>query len=252
MRQLAVRVLCSALLFVCFSASARADVITYDAGNGLSATADFQISGSTLTILLTNTSVDPFGGLDGTAAMVLSSLNFDLPTGVSIVDGNAALGAGSNAVQSTSTTAWSIYSGSYDLNDQYGFSNTGVGNTVYFNATSAITSHNNGGTSVTSFDGATGIANNGLNYGLVADGTRDIGNGRIFIQDSVLLTLTLSESLPDLSFLTSGSYVEFGSDDVFVPARSSIPEPSSLLILSVGLLGAGVKIGRNFRKTRPA
>jgi hypothetical protein len=218
-------------------------LITYDAGNGLSATADFQISGNTLTILLTNTSINPYGGQDGSANMVLSSLNFDLPTGVNITDGAAVLGTGSNVVTSTNTTAWSVYGGTYDLNDQYGFSNSGVGNTgvnVFLNATSALTSHNNGGNNVTSFDGATGIANNGLDWGLVADGTSDIGNNRQFVQDSVLLTLTLNSALTDLSFLNTGSYVEFGSDYLFVQGHS-VPEPSSLLLLSLGALGVGAR-----------
>ena len=93
--------LVTAAVTVGLTASAQAAVITYDAGNGLSATADFNVSGSTLTILLSNTSGGTFGGQNGSANMVLSSLSFDLPTGVTITGGTVALGSGSNIVQST-------------------------------------------------------------------------------------------------------------------------------------------------------
>jgi len=245
-RKLLARLFSATFLVGVISVPAHADLIVYDGGDGLSATADYSIVGNTLTILLTNTSTSPFGGQDGSAGMVLSSLNFDLPTGFNIVDGSAALGAGSQIVQSTNTTSWSVYGGAYDLNDQYGFSNTGVGNigsSVYLNATSAVTSHNNGGSSVTSFDGATGIANNGLDWGLVADGTSDVGNNRLFVQDSVLLTLTLNSALSDLSFLNSGSYVEFGSDYSFIRGHD-VPEPTSLLLFGVGALGLAFRLGR--------
>ncbi len=247
-----------AILSGAFSA-AHAAPILYDAGNGLTATADFQIGGDVLTIVLTNTSTNPFGGQDGDSNMVLSSLNFDLPTGVNILGGNVVLGAGSNVVQSQGGDAsWAIYAGSVDLNEQYGFSNTGVGNSgtgVYLNATSALTSHNNGGNRVTAFSGGS-IASNGLNYGLVADGSADIGNDRLFVQDTVMLTLLLSAAVNDLAFLDAGSYVEFGSDFLFTrgtvvppPPPPAVPEPSSLLLLGSGGAYLATKLRQRRRQT---
>ena len=183
----------------------------FDAGNGLSSAADFSLNGNLLTILWANTSTAPFGGQNGTANMVLASLNFQLPTGVSISGGNVALGAGSSAVVSTTGTAWKPTATPASLNKQYGFSNTGVGNigpNVLPGALNVVTSHNGGGKATTAFGGG-GIDNNGLKWGLVPNGSQDIGNNQQFLQNSVVLTLTLNSPLTDMSFLRNGSYVEF-------------------------------------------
>ena len=243
--------LVTAALTVGLAASSQASVIVYDSGTGLSASADFNVSGSTLTILLTNTSTAPFGGQDGSANMVLSSLSFDLPTGVNITGGTVALGSGSNIVMSTNTTAWAIQSPT-NFNSQYGYSNVGVGNTgggSLVNATNSVTSHSNGGSNVITFTGATGLPG-GLDWGLVPNGSSDIGNNTFFIQNSVLLTLTLSAPLADLSFLANGSYVEFGSDYLYIPNTpgTPVPEPASLLLVGSGALALAARARRRRRQ----
>lgn len=239
----------AAALIGVLATSAQAAPIVYDAGNGLSASADFNVAGSTLTILLTNTSTPSFGGQDGSSNMVLSSLSFDLPTGVTIIGGSVVLGTGSNVVRSTNTDAWAVQSGTFDLNTVYGFSNTGVGNTggaSLPNATNAITSHSNGGNAVISFTGVTGLPG-GLEWGIVPSGTKDIGNNAFYVQNSVLLTLALSAPLADLSFLTAGSYVEFGSDYLYVPS-TAVPEPTSLLLVGTGALAVAARARRRRRR----
>jgi hypothetical protein len=66
--------------------------IDYASGNGLNAQAVFDLTnaGNTLSITLTQNSVSPFGNVNGSANMVLSSINFNLGT-TQITGGSVAL-----------------------------------------------------------------------------------------------------------------------------------------------------------------
>jgi hypothetical protein len=226
---------------VAFIAPLYAGPVRYDAGNGLTASADFRVSGRSLRVLLTNTSVAPFGGQDGTANMVLRSISFNLPAGVTILGGSVALGPGSSVVTSTSGNTWLRLAGLIDLDQQFGFSNAGPSTTARgttVGVTSAVTSYRNGDRHVVAFGGGT-LAGNGLEWGLVPKGSLDLDGTKMFVQNSVLVTLRLSAPVADTSFLTSRSYVEFGSDYAHVPAGGMIPEPALLaLVDTCMMLGA--------------
>ena len=181
-----------ALVALVGHSSAHANLVTYTGSgtdSGLNATADFTFVGSTLTIKLTNTSVSPFGGVDADASMVLSSINFQLPAGITITGGSVALNTGSNIVSNTAGT-WTNAVGVFDLNAEYGYSNTGIGNPTppFPSALNAVTSHSNGGMNVTNFNGVAGGVGGGLDFGLVASGSTGFGNNE-FILDSVVVTL---------------------------------------------------------------
>lgn len=241
---------------------------------GLNATADFQLIASKhLKITLHNTSVTRFGGVDGDAAMVLSSLNFDLGAGIEITSGSVALSSGSDVVtreKSKTGGVWGVLSWKDELGKEYGFSNTGIGNSAKSGAilsnitkdklkalNNSVTSHSNGGNKrVTPFKGA-GKMSGGLDFGLVAARSSAFGKKK-FIRSWVVIDLMLSQEITDLSFLTTGSYVEFGSDNAFTggviiggsppPPASAAPEPGAMAIWL--LLGVGGVARRRSRSKR--
>jgi len=218
------------------------ETVIYSGTSGLSAAAEFSLLDSTmLEVILSNTSTSPFGG--GGANMVLSSINFDLDGG-QIIGGSVALADGSMIVHKSGST-WVQTAGSIDLNDEYAYSNAGVGNSgnPYPNALNSVTSHSNGGNGLTTFNGDSGLSG-GLDFGGIASGSSPFGSSD-FVLNTVVITLILDTEYHDLSFLSNGSYVEFGSDYAYVPGKHT-PEPATLLLMGCGLVGLSA-MGRKVR-----
>jgi hypothetical protein len=216
--------------------------VNYTGLNGLSAKAVFELeSAMQLSIVLTNNSVSPFGGagVNGDSNMVLSSINFEL--GAPLIMGGSVMLNGTSTVVTrndppgATPAFWDPVLSGFDLDDEYGYSNTGVGNdsgggAILVGITaaeidslldSAVTSHSNGGTAVTTFNGGTGLPG-GLEFGLVATGSTPFGNSE-FIRNGIKILLDLSSPLANLDFLENGTYVEFGSDYSYVGGTFDTP-----------------------------
>jgi hypothetical protein len=236
-----------AIILGCFMfvpCSAFADMITFDDGSGLSATADFSYSGSTLTIALTNTSTALPSGFSN-SDQLLTSIGFDFNGGLTITGGSVVVGAGSTAFFDSGN----LFGGA-DVSSEWGFgnANTTTGFAGLDNVVSAMQSStvSKGGSAfapdLLDLDGPSNL--NGPQGGLT-NGLLPLG-GLGAIDNSGLITLSLSGVLGSLDFLTNGVVVEFGSDAHFI---NTVPEPTTIALLGIGLAGlAGAEVRRRRKK----
>jgi hypothetical protein len=216
-----------------------ADVVvnyTLDAGgnntdplNGLAARATWALSGTTLTILLENTSTGVPDSFDVSDSLLVS-LGFNLLHGVSIVSGDSAtIGAGSVGLG-----LWGARVAGDSVAEEWIWTNDFGGDLMEPFAQVISTSNGQGGGDVTTFDGILNGNVGGPFGGIAADPPhRAVPGQQPAVSDSIFFSLTLSDILSDddLEEIALKAIVEFGSDARYL----KVPGPAAIALF--GLAG---------------
>ncbi len=206
------------------ASQANADFFTFldPVNTGFSAEAEFTlINANTLEVRLKNTSTSNAG--QSGADIILTGLSWDMPgtiTGGTVVTGGSSFsinfdtGVGANA----------------NLGGEWGYNAGGalatgmLGDMISGNTSQMVAF---GGPNL---DGPAGL--DGPQAGLISAASAGSLGGQAAIQDELVATLTVSNALSDLSFLSNTApRIEWGSDFSFVDA----PTPGTLAI--AGLSG---------------
>jgi hypothetical protein len=203
--------------------------LTFDGPDGLSATADFILNpdGYDLGIVLTNTSNGIPSGFSNSDAL-LTSISFDL--GSNFITGGIAF-TGDSVLSFDNTPPSDGPGDTYNVSREYGYGNNGTTGLLdnYVSAmqsgTTKFASGNLDGPDV--LDGPQAGLSNDV-YEAVFGSSNPLGR----INNSVTFWLDLEYGLSDLSFLSNGAIVEWGSDAAF----ASVAEPATMLLLGSGLL----------------
>jgi hypothetical protein len=205
-------------------------ILLFDGGNGLAAEAEFWFdttSASILNIRLQNTSTTD-GGF-GNAGQILTAISWDF--GDPGFNGDP-MTTGGTVVIGPNSQSLNFDTGSYgagaDVSGEYGYGNMdGTGAMTNFVSSNVALATAFGGANL---DGPVSI--DGPQGGLVANPLATALGGLGAIQDEILITLQLTESLFTMDMvLANGARVEFGSDAFFI----TIPAPGSASIFGIGI-----------------
>lgn len=207
--------------------------INSDPLNGLSASSTWDISGTSLTIALTNTSIGAPAGA-GAADSLLVSLGFNLVDDVSIVSGNAAvIGPGSFGIG-----AWDDLVAGDSVAEEWLWTNEFGGDLMSPYSQVISTSSGQGDGIEWGFDGSMNPKVNGPFGGIAAaPPTLPIPSSKKAASDTIVFSLTLSDPLStsQLSLVAQSSMVEFGSDFQYLTANPA-PAPAAMPLLALGAM----------------
>ena len=214
--------LASALLGAAQTASAVSitpDQIIYQSGasvpnpSQLSGTIDMTVSGTTMTILLKNTSPDSAAS---SAQSLLTGIGFQLPGAVTILGGQVFVGPSSVGVnfgaEFPNTAAGSDISAAYNYGNSAFDGFGGIAGVLSVNR--AISSVNNGQATPFSLTPATVI--NGPDYGAVSSLEAGLGNGTAAVKDTVRIVLNLSGATTTSAIDAGNVILAFGSPTALV------------------------------------
>jgi MprA protease rhombosortase-interaction domain-containing protein len=199
-------------------------------GSGLSGEVEFTlINPTTLEIRARNTSTGVPMGFDE-SDQLLTGVSFDMGApgniaGDPVITGGSAMTGPSSATLNFDNIGVQLGANS-DVSGEYGFGNSMVsGNLANF------VSGNSAGAIAFSGANLDGSANlNGPQGGLVASPALVALNGLGAIQNEIIATITISQPLANLDFLSANSVqIEFGSDAAFIRT----PEPGTAMLLAL-------------------
>jgi len=215
------------------------DQIIFQSGDGdpaaLHGTVNMTVSGNTLTIVLRNTSTDT-GATPGSFNL-LTGVAFNLPTGVTIGSGSAALTAGSTGVNWDNTVLGN------NVSQEWGYDNNPISNGPFQDVTTLDVN-----TAVSSMTSTSDIkfqpgqllppeVLNGPEFGLLSAAVSPSEAGGLnAITDSVTITLNLSGTITGdlLAFIDSHDVV------LSFASPNTVPEGgSTAILLGLALLGFG-------------
>ena len=215
-----------------FAAPITVDEVLFDSAGTtnpslLSGTVDMTLAGSTLTIVLKNTSADAAGS---GAGILLTGVAFQLPTGISIGSGTAAIGA-STAVNFIAPVGGNISS-------EWGYDNSPLNSGSFLNDSALL--YNTVVASMVSMTtsqfaaGSIGQPPNlgGPDFGAISALETDAG-GQEAVRDTIWITLNLTGNVPGnlVSQIEAGNVgISFGSPNT----SNKVPEPTSLSLLALG------------------
>jgi hypothetical protein len=216
-----------------WAAPVHADSLYTGSSGTLNASANFNLTGNTLTVTLTNTSsADVLVPTD-----VLTGLFFNTTHALTPV--------------SASLNGSTVYYGTLtNVGDGWGYASgvSAQGKNSAISATGAVS-----GLGHSNFSGANNMLD-GLDYGLLSAGDdSSTGNSGVtghgpLIKDSAQFTLTAASgfSLDELGSTVVFQYGTSLSDTNFTGSMSPVPEPTSLVLLGIG--AAGLVVGSRWRR----
>ena len=253
-----------------FANTAHATVVFSGTGGGLSASASFSISGTQLTILLTNTDVATGSGYPDVPSEVLSGLFFNLgtstftPVSASVYTGSPSGVIQQGSIIQTANCDAATCAGKTNIGGEWSYAQGGASWLSGTTQGIASSGYLNGNTNSGNFNGPNyqnPNALNGIEFGLVPNGwVSDSGNGGLdnnaLIEGTVRFVLTIPAGLQESSI--SNVYFTYGTaaGENTVPGTSgtpttsggpttgSVPEPAMLSMLGMALAAAAFRMRR--------